>query len=309
MTNRYRVSAIRDFNRTYTRIIGLLDDGMMQSAFSLVEARLIHEIGKREGATASTLAADLNMDRGQLSRLVRRLGDAGLIIATKDETDGRASHLSLTTEGQQACQELNTMSDAATAKLISPLGEVLQRQLVQSMQTIQEILIDEVKSSSLTIRPHRVGEIGWLIHRQAVLYNLEYGWNSDFEALITKIYAEFDSIGEGRPKSLWIAECNGEIVGSVFVIPSEEQKNVAQLRMLYVEPSARGQGIGRRLVAEALIFSRASNYERITLWTQDCLTSARKIYQAAEFKLVSKGKHHSFGQDLNGQYWERTLTD
>lgn len=307
MTNPSRIEAIRAFNRFYTRIIGLLDEGMMQSPFSLVEARIIHEIGKHQPTTASTLASDLDIDRGQLSRTIRNLSDAGLIAATSDTHDRRSSNLALTDKGQSVCQQLNTMSDAATADLIQPLSDVRQQQLVAGMQTIQTMLGQEVSKTGLTIRQHRVGDIGWLIHRQAVLYNQEYGWDSAFEALITKIYVDFELATAKPPKSLWIAEYNGEVAGSVFVAPVEGKERVAQLRMLYVEPAARGQGIGQRLVAEAIGFAARANYARITLWTQDCLTVARKIYQAAGFKLISQGAHHSFGQQLNGQYWARQL--
>lgn len=302
------IAAIRAFNRFYTRIIGVLNESVMQSSFPLAEARLIHEIGKRKQTTAGELARDLDIDVGQLSRLVWRLSDQGLLASTPNPDDRRTNNLSLTIDGDRAYTELNTMSDAAVTGLTETLGEMQCQNLVKSMQTIQSILGDDTKKSALVLRPHRVGELGWLIHRQAVLYNQEYGWNSAFEALIAKIYADFEATTTTAPKALWVAEQNGEIAGSVFIVPAEGQKQTAQLRMLYVEPSARGNGVGGRLVEEVVTFAKTSGYKRITLWTQDCLTSARKIYSAAGFKLVSEGKHHSFGHDLNGQYWERDLT-
>lgn len=302
------IAAIRAFNRFYTRIIGVLNESMMQSPFPLAEARLIHEIGKRKHTSAGELARDLDIDAGQLSRLVWRLSDQGLLASTPNPNDKRANNLSLTPDGDSACAELNTMSDAAVVGLTETLGDVKCQNLVKSMQTIQSTLGGEMQKSALVLRPHRVGELGWLIHRQAVLYNQEYGWNSAFEALIAKIYADFETVPATAPKALWVAEQNDEIAGSVFIVPAEAQKQTAQLRMLYVEPSVRGNGVGGKLVEEAVMFAKSFSYKRITLWTQDCLTSARKIYRAAGFKLVSEGKHHSFGHDLNGQYWERDLT-
>lgn len=304
------IATIRAFNRFYTNIIGLLNEGIMSSDFALAEARLIHEIGKHGRTTASALRRGLDMDAGQMSRLVWRLMDKGVIATVPDTSDRRSSNLSLTADGDIACSKLDTMSDAAATGLIEPLGKAERQRLVESMRIIQSVLSGEVKNSSLTLRPHRIGELGWLIHRQAILYNQEYGWNGEFEALIAKIYADFEAAVGHPPKSLWIAEYGGDIAGSVFVMPVEDEESeagVAQLRMLYVEPFARGNAIGRKLVEEAVIFARNSGYRRMILWTQDCLVAARKTYQGAGFHLVREEKHNSFGRNLNGQYWEIQL--
>jgi len=304
-----QIAAIRAFNRFYTRVIGLLNEGIMQSPFSLTEARVIHEIGKRgrtqASTQASTLALELGIDPGQMSRLVWRLSDKQLLASTTEPGDRRANMLSLTPEGDLAYAELNAMSDAGAEALVADLSPPQRQQLVASMQTIQTLLGGAREPSPLILRPHRLGELGWLIHRQAVLYNQEYGWNSAFESLIAKIYADFETAPQSPAKGLWIAEYQGEVAGSVFIVPAEgDDPGMAQLRMLYVEPAARGQGVGQRLVAEAVKFARDSGYDSVMLWTQDCLTSARRIYQGAGFVLIREDKHHSFGHDLNGQYWQ-----
>ena len=209
--------------------------------------------------------------------------------------------------GEAVYRGFDGASNAAVSALIAPLDDFRRRDLVGAMARIRNLLAPPALSAPLVLRPHRVGEIGWLIHRQGLLYHLEQGWNGEFETLITQIYAEYEAAPATPPKSLWIAEQDGEVAGSVFIIPAAEEVGAAQLRMLYTEPAFRGRGIGKRLVEEAVRFSRASGYRRIILWTQDCLTSARRIYQAAGFQLVREERHHSFGADLNGQYWALEL--
>jgi DNA-binding MarR family transcriptional regulator/GNAT superfamily N-acetyltransferase len=302
------VARVRAFNRFYTRIIGLLEEGMHKSPHSLTEARVIYELGKRGRANSSTIAEELGMDRGQMSRLVLRLVDQGIVAVLPRDQDRRSAPLALTPEGDAVFRHLNEMSDAAAANgLLEPLDEFGRRDLVGAMRRI-EALLGEPGDEPLILRPHRVGEIGWLIHRQGLLYHLEQGWNGEFETLITTIYAEYEAAPAKPPKALWIAEQDGEVAGSVFIIPAAgEPEGTAQLRMLYTEPAFRGRGIGKRLVEEAVRFSRASGYKRIILWTQDILVSARRIYQAAGFELVREERHHSFGADLNGQYWALEL--
>ena len=304
------VAQIRAFNRFYTRVIGLLDEGMHKSPYSLSEARVIYELGKRGHATAAAIADSLDMDRGQMSRLILKLTDQGVVaVLPRPATDRRSSPLALTAEGDAVFRHLNDMSDRAAAEtLLEPFDAFQRRDLVAAMRRIQSILA-EPDDEPLILRPHRVGEIGWLIHRQGLLYHLEQGWNGEFETLITRIYQEYEAAPEKPPKALWIAEQGGEVAGSVFILPAAgEGEGTAQLRMLYVEPAFRGRGIGKRLVEEAVRFSRASGYKRIILWTQDCLASARRIYQAAGFQLLREEPHHSFGADLNGQYWALELT-
>lgn len=302
------IAQVRAFNRFYTRIIGLLDEGMHKSPHSLTEARVIYELGKRGHATSSTIAEELDMDRGQMSRLVLRLVDQGIVAVLPRDRDRRATPLALTPEGDALFRHFNEMSDAAAANgLLEPLDELGRRDLVDAMRRIESLLA-EPGDDPLILRPHRVGEIGWLIHRQGLLYHMEQGWNGEFETLITRIYAEYVAAPTHPPKGLWIAEQDGQVAGSVFIIPAaEEAAGTAQLRMLYTEPAFRGRGIGKRLVEEAVRFSRASGYKRIILWTQDCLVSARRIYQGAGFALVREDKHHAFGADLNGQYWALEL--
>ena len=303
------VAQIRAFNRFYTRVIGLLDEGMHKSPYSLSEARVIYELGKRGHATAAAIADSLDMDRGQMSRLILKLTDQGVVaVLPRPATDRRSSPLALTAEGDAVFRHLNDMSDRAAAEtLLEPFDAFQRRDLVAAMRRIQSILA-EPDDEPLILRPHRVGEIGWLIHRQGLLYHLEQGWNGEFETLITRIYQEYEAAPEKPPKALWVAEQGGEVAGSVFILPAAgEDEGTAQLRMLYVEPAFRGRGIGKRLVEEAVRFSRASGYKRIILWTQDCLASARRIYQAAGFQLLREEPHHSFGADLNGQYWALEL--
>lgn len=304
MADPAHIAHIRAFNRFYTSVIGLLDEGMHKTMHSLAEARVIYELGKDGVTTGAQIAVSLNMDRGQLSRLIGRLVEQDLVALLPRSGDGRSSPLALTPEGRAVAARLNAMSDEAAARtLLDPFTPFEQRDLVAAMRRIETILA-EPDDTPLIIRPHRVGELGLLIHRQALLYHLEQGWNAEFEALITRIYAEYEEAPANPPKSLWVAEQGGEMAGSVFILPAaEEAEGTAQLRMLYVEPMFRGQGIGKRLVEEAIAFSRASGYRRIMLWTQDCLVSARRIYQGAGFTLVREERHHSFGADLNGQYW------
>ena len=302
------IAQVRAFNRFYTRVIGLLEEGMHKSPHSLSEARVIYELGKRGHSTSSIIAEELGMDRGQMSRLVWRLMDQGVVASLPRPGDKRQVPLALTPEGDAMFRHLNEMSDAAAANgLLEPLDEFSRRDLVGAMRRI-EALLGEPEGEPLILRPHRVGEIGWLIHRQGLLYHLEQGWNGEFETLITRIYAEYEAAPASPPKALWIAEQDGEVAGSIFIIPAaEEPVGTAQLRMLYTEPAFRGRGIGKRLVEEAVRFSRASGYRRIILWTQDSLVSARRIYQGAGFELIREDRHHSFGADLNGQYWALDL--
>jgi len=299
------IAAMRAFNRFYTRIIGLLEEGMHKSPHTLTEARLIHEIGKKGSTNATELSRELVMDPGQLSRLVWRLSDLGLIAMSPAPADRRSNVMALTRDGDAVYEALNVASDVAAEALLENLSPSQRADLVAAMRRIQLLLAGPVAAGTLTLRPPRIGEIGWMIHRQGLLYHLEQGWNGEFETLIARIYAEYaESTGA---KSLWVAEQGGEIAGSVFILPAEDEPGSAQLRMLYVEPAFRGLGIGKRLVEQAVSFSREAGYPRVILWTQDCLGAARRIYQAAGFELVREEPHFSFGAVLNGQYWALEL--
>lgn len=303
------VIQIRAFNRFYTRVIGLLGEGMHESIFSLAEARVIYELGRRSTAiAASELARDLGMDPGQLSRLVRRLDSYGLLSIVPSPSDKRINNLALSPRGEAVYRGFDDASNAAVDALIAPLDAFQRRDLVSAMARIKAML-GEAGAEPLILRPHRVGDIGWLIHRQGLLYHLEQGWNGEFEMLIAQLYGAFVAAPATPPKSMWIAERGGEIAGSVYIVPaaSPEAEGTAQLRMLYVEPAFRGQGVGKVLVEQAVRFAREAGYRRVILWTQDCLIAARHIYQRAGFTLLREEPHHSFGADLNGQYWALSL--
>jgi DNA-binding MarR family transcriptional regulator/GNAT superfamily N-acetyltransferase len=304
------IQAIRRFNRFYTGQIGVLEEGLLQTPFTLTEARLIYEVAQREPTTATVLREELGLDAGYLSRLLRALQERGVLEKRTSESDGRQSLLSLTTDGRAAFARLDAASQADIQALIDRLPPVGQRRLVDAMHVIETLLGSsdgEVAPDSITLRAHRPGDMGWVVHRQAVLYHQEYGWSAAYEALIARIIADFLDHFDAARERCWIAERAGEIVGSIFVVKHPEREGVAKLRLLYVEPSARGLGIGRQLVQEVTRFARQAGYHTLTLWTNSVLVSARRLYEAEGYRLVSEQPHHSFGQDLIGQTWELAL--
>jgi DNA-binding MarR family transcriptional regulator/N-acetylglutamate synthase-like GNAT family acetyltransferase len=301
-----RVEAVRRFNRFYTQQIGVLQKGLLDSPFSLVEVRVLYELAHRQDPTASELAADLGLDAGYLSRILRGFKQRGLIARKSSESDARRSHLSLTSQGQQTFASLNARAREEVSAVVNKLIPADQESLVESMQIIERLLGSESKNHvPYIIRPHQHGDMGWVVHRHGVLYAQEYGWDQQFEALVAEIVAKFLRHYDPKREHCWIAERNGEIVGSVFLC--KRSKTVGQLRLLLVEPKARGLGIGARLVAECVRFARQAGYKKITLWTNDVLHAARHIYQRAGFQLVHEAPHHSFGHDLMEQTWELKL--
>ncbi len=298
-----RIEAVRRFNRFYTRQIGVLREGLLGSPFSLVEARIIYEMAQHGQTTATRLCRELGLDGGYLSRILRRFQKAGLIDKRRSETDGRQSLLRLTESGQEAFAALDSRSRHEIGALLGELSHEDQYRLVGAMHTV-EILLDTgpEQRAPYLLRPHQSGDMGWIVHRHAVLYAEEYGWDETFEALVARIVAEFLDRFDPKAERCWIAEKDGEIVGSVFLV--KKSKRVAKLRLLLVEPKARGLGIGARLVDECLGFARRVGYRKITLWTNSVLTAARAIYERAGFQLVDEAPHHSFGHDLIGQTWE-----
>jgi DNA-binding MarR family transcriptional regulator/GNAT superfamily N-acetyltransferase len=307
-----RIAAVRRFSRFYTRQIGLLHEGLLGSAYSLTEARVIYELGTRGTATASDLAAELDLDQGYLSRILRSFEARGLLHREPSETDGRQSLLSLTEVGRTVFAGFDARSAAEIAALLGRLGPAAQDRLVAALGRAEALLGGAPAAAPqlpYLLRPPRTGDIGWIVHRQAVLYAEEYGWDASYEALAAEIAAKFAQNFDARRERCWIAEREGEVAGSVFLVrrPPAEAEEVAQLRLLYVEPAARGLGIGRRLVEECIGFARGAGYRRIMLWTNDVLVAARRIYQAAGFRLTAEAPHHSFGHDLVGQTWERAL--
>ena len=301
-----RVDAVRRFNRLYTRRIGALRPGLLDSPFSLAEARLLYELAHRERPAAAELARDLGLDAGYLSRLLRGLERRRLISRERSKSDARQSLLSLTAAGRRTFATLDTRSSAEVRAMLGKLSDAGQRRLVEAMRDVERLLgaAPEPKVPYL-LRPHRPGDMGWVVHRHAALYAQEYGWDERFEALVAKIVAKFIDGFDPKRERCWIAERDGAIVGSAFLV--KKSPTIAQLRMLYVEPDARGLGIGKRLVDECERFARDKGYKKIVLWTNSILHAARHIYEAAGYRLVAEEPHHSFGHRLVGQTWELKL--
>ncbi len=301
-----RVAAIRRFNRFYTAKIGVLHEGLLESAFTLAEARVLYELAHREKPTAVELCKDLGLDPGYLSRILRGFERRALLTKEPSSRDGRRNLLSLTPQGLAAFAPLDARSREEISALLGALSQSEQQRLAAAMQTIERLLgmPSETKAPYL-LRPHRPGDMGWIVHRQAVLYAEEYHWDEQFEALVAEIAAKFIRNFDGKRERCWIAERDDEIVGSGFLVRKTE--TVAQLRMLYVEPAARGLGIGARLAAECVRFARQVGYRKVTLWTNSILLAARHIYEKAGFRLVAEEPHHSFGHDLVSEVWELKL--
>jgi len=301
-----RIASVRRFTRFYTRQIGLLREGLLDSAFSLSEARVLYELWCRNHLTASELAAELGLDHGYLSRMLRRFAERGLIAKKPAPDDGRQSLLSLTERGRKAFAPLDQGSRDQVAAFLDRLSLAEQERLVGAMGAVETLLTEPASERpSYVLREHRPGDMGWVTSAHGALYAQEYGWDISFEALVAKIAAEFIENFDSKRERCWIAEIDGEPVGSVFVVRKTDE--IAKLRLLIVDRRARGLGIGKRLVEECLRFAKAAGYTSMTLWTQSILTAARGIYQSAGFRLVAEDPHHSFGVDLVGETWERAL--
>ncbi|MCP3103923.1 helix-turn-helix domain-containing GNAT family N-acetyltransferase [Myxococcus sp. K15C18031901] len=302
------LAAFRHFNRFYTHKIGILDKEFLHSEFSLTEARVIFELFQRERPTAAELSRDLGLDPGYLSRLLRRLSTLGLLAKETSATDGRQQLMKLTRKGEAALARLNTSSNNEIGALLMPLPPPDQQRLLEAMHTIQRLLggtSARKDEAPYTLRPHRPGDIGWVVHRHGALYAQEYGWDESFEALVADIASRFLRHYDPQRERCWIAEKDGQNVGSVFLV--KESKTVAKLRMLIVEPAARGLGLGKRLVDECVRFAREAGYRKVRLWTDPQLHAARRLYEQAGFVLVKTEPHDAFGKGLIGQTWELTL--
>ena len=302
-----RVARVRRFSRFYTRKIGVLHEGLLGSPLSLTEGRVVWELAQHEQATASELAAELGLDTGYLSRILGGFEKRGLIDRKPSERDGRQVVIALTAAGRALYASIDSSSRGAVAAMLGELDRADQDRLVAALETAEKLLGRSRKSAgpSYILRSHQPGDIGWIIHRHGVLYAEEYGLDQRFEALVAQIAAGFIENFDAARERCWIAEREGAIVGSVLLV--KESDEVGKLRLLYVEPPARGLGIGSRLVGECIRFAGQRRYRKITLWTNDVLVSARRIYQAAGFLLVSEELHRSFGRDLVGQFWELDL--
>jgi DNA-binding MarR family transcriptional regulator/GNAT superfamily N-acetyltransferase len=298
-----RVEAIRRFNRFYTRQIGVLTEGLLDSTFSLTEARVIYELAHHEQTIASALGDELGLDAGYLSRILQSFKKRGLIDTQPTQADRRQRILRLTQAGQDAFAVLNTRSAHQIEAMLSQVAPDDQQRLVAAMCSIEEILgAPPEHTAPYILRPHQPGDMGWVVYRHGVLYATEYGWDEHFEALVASVVAQFIQNYDPKRERCWIAEMHGEIVGSVFLV--KQSDSVAKLRLLLVEPKARGLGIGTRLVAECIRLARRLGYTTLTLWTNSVLLAARHIYVQAGFKLVKEEPHHSFGHDLVGETWE-----
>ena len=301
-----RVAAVRRFNRFYTQQIGALKEGLLDSPFSLAEARVLYELAHRERPTATALGRDLGLDAGYLSRILRGFESHGLLTRAPAEADGRQKPLTLTRKGQQAFAPLHARSRDEIAAMLQKLPPADQERLTSAMDTIQRLLGARPEPAApYVLRPPHPGDMGWVVHRHAVLYAQEYGLDEEFEALVAEIVARFIRTFDPKRERCWMAERDGETVGSVFVV--KRSATVAKLRLLLVEPSARGLGIGARLVDECLRFARRAGYRKMTLWTQSVLVAARHIYAAAGFHKVHEERSRSFGQNLISETWELKL--
>lgn len=304
------VEGIRRFNRFYTQRIGVLEEGMLRTPYSLQEARVIYELAQLADASPGEIAARLSLDSGYLSRILSKLEAAGIVKRAAGEDDRRRTHLSLTAQGRKIFRKLDDGSRAGIADLLAPLSAEERARLVVAMQGIERLLAgsaDEEKVPFI-LRGPAPGDYGWIVHRHGLLYNQEYGWDETFEALVAGIIGGIVKSFDAKRERCWIAERHGEIVGCVFLIRDPDEEATARLRLLLVEPRARGLGIGRRLVGECTRFARQCGYRKIVLWTKGPLVAARRIYEAEGYRLVRESKGREFGREMSDQHWELTLT-
>lgn len=300
------VSEIRRFNRFYTRVLGLLRPRLAGSAFGLTEARVLYELAHADQIAVADLRRELDLDAGYLSRILSRFIAGGLVEREPSTTDARGKVVRLTSSGRAAFNELDALQADAIDGLIERLDEDRRRLLVTAMGRIQRVLDARHTAAGLVLRAPEPGDLGWVVERHGARYAAEYGWDVGFEALVARIVADFADRRGGTSDAAWIAELDGERVGCVFCTHSDAP-DTAQLRLLLVEPQARGAGVGTRLVDECLRFARRSGYARMVLWTNDVLVAARRIYQRAGFQLDRSEPHTSFGRELVGEYWSRDL--
>jgi DNA-binding MarR family transcriptional regulator/GNAT superfamily N-acetyltransferase len=305
------IARVRAFNRDYTRRIGVLSEGLLDSPYSLTEVRVMYEIAHRSGVTAGELAAELDLDRGYLSRMLKGFETKKLLVRTPAPEDGRRQHLRMTPAGLRVFAPLEKRSQEQVRGMLSALDEQRRRILLEAMDTIQNALGEKSQGEKvqldrqLTLRGHRPGDMGWVVQRHGEIYHQEYGWNEEFEALVAEIAAEFVRKLDVTRERCWIAEHDGRRVGCIFLVAKDA--TTAKLRLLLVDPDARGLGVGRKLVAECVRFARATGYRKIVLWTQETLTAARRLYTEAGFVKTAREPHRSFGHDLIGETWEREL--
>lgn len=302
------IEQIRAFNRFYTNRIGVLDRAFMDTPYTLTEARVIYELAAHGTTSASRLTEELSLDPAYLSRLLKSFTDTGLLETTRDPADGRGRLLQLTLRGRAVATDLAQRSRQRIVALLEPVSESDRQRLGAAMASVQTLLSGGKSAAApITIRPHRIGDMGMVISSQAKAYTETYGWNGEYEALVAEICAAFIRNFDPACEHCWIAERDGTFLGSIFLVKGASE-GTAKLRLLHVDSAARGQGLGTRLVGECIAFAKTAGYKRLELWTNDILTAARRIYISAGFILENEETHHSFGKDLNGQIWALDLT-
>jgi len=302
------IAAFRSFNRAYTRVLGTLSKNYLDSGFSLAEGRVLFALGERGTARAADICAELGLDAGYMSRIVRRFERAGMIERTASKQDGRVAHLRLGSPGRKVVAMLNGRADEQARGLIEPLSTRDRRRLGEAVRDLREIVLaPRAGKEAVRLRGHRPGDMGTVVALEGAGYAEQFGLDSSFEALVARIVSDFLANFDAARERCWIAEQGGVHVGHIFLVRHPERAGCAKLRLLYVDPAARGSGLGRRLVDECVGFARSAGYEAIELWTQSNLTSARRIYQAAGFRLVKEEPHRSFGHELVAQTWELGL--
>jgi DNA-binding MarR family transcriptional regulator/GNAT superfamily N-acetyltransferase len=299
------VSLVRAFNRDYTRRIGVLQDGLLATRYTLTQVRVMYELGHRRGVTAAELADELGLDKGYLSRLLNGFERKGWLGRKTSASDGRRQHLSLTSRGHAVLAPLEQRAKIEVRRMLEPLDAAGTRTVLDAMRAIHDSFTMRRPSGRLRFRAHRVGDMGWVTARHGELYAAEYRWNADFEALVAQITAQFVQKLDPQRERCWIAERDGRRLGCIFLVASDSQ--TAKLRLLLVEPEARGLGLGRALIGRCVRFARSRGYRRITLWTQQTLVAARKLYQRAGFVKIAEQPHQSFGASLIGETWELKL--
>jgi DNA-binding MarR family transcriptional regulator/GNAT superfamily N-acetyltransferase len=308
----HQAEEVRRFNRFYTRQIGLLQEGLLHSPFSLTESRVLYELAQSDSTIAANLRSELGLDAGYLSRILAKFNKRGLIEKSPSKTDARQSLIRLTGPGREAFSLLNSSSQQEIKDMLAGIDQDGRERLLECMHTIQQILTPPAPHPGASVHPpayllrtHQPGDMGWIVHRHGIIYAREYGWDETFEALVADIVAGFIRNLDEQRERCWIAEMDRQVVGSVFLVRLTYE--TAKLRLLYVEPEARGLGIGSRLVSECIQFARRSGYRKIILWTNSVLLAARKIYASAGFRVIETEAHHSFGKDLVSETWELEL--
>lgn len=304
------VGAVREFNRDYTRVIGVLGAGYLQTPYSLTEARVLYELNQRTELPVRELRSVLDLNAGYLSRILRGFESAGLVSRRRHTEDGRQQVVALTDSGRATAGTLDERAETDVAALLDRLDETDQRRLTGAMAVIRDLLGERTGTPAVVLRPPAPGDLGWVVSRNGALYGREYGWDETYEALVARIVADYGDQHDPAREACWIAEVDGERAGAVFCVRGPDSATgaaTAKLRLLHVEPAYRGAGLGGRLVTECLRFARRAGYRQVTLWTNDVLTSARRIYARAGFVHVDSEPHHSFGHDLVGETWTLAL--